>query len=212
MRVILKPMGFLSLVGVPIAALITVSIRYNQVTAESSPALPGTPIVAAPLPAASAAQRTDDLHKQSVFDDLMARKVDRYTPSVPEKDTGRNFTGKEAATAASGNHVYRHATHGGSFSMDIWVDSIAQNDLVLTYWGADGGGRTFDIFVNDIKIATQSLDGKRGDQFSDVTYTIPLRLTQSKEKVRLRLQAAPNQIAGGVWDMWVVKRKESDKT
>lgn len=202
-RFIFKPLGLIFLVIVPIVALIALSVRYRQVTTVRASE---TTVLTKPVPPAPVVQSKEGLHPASVLADLQARKVDRYTPTVPEADTSRNFTGENTRTAQSGDHAYRDASNGGWFSLEIAVAPDIQNDLVLTYYGGDSGTRAFDILVDGEKIGAQRLDNQRPGSFMDVTYIIPLKLTQGKPMVRLRLQAT-DQIVGGIWDIWVVKRE-----
>lgn len=206
MRIVLKPLGLFFLVVVPIITLIVIGIRSKLMGAP--PVVAATAVAPAPTPAdmVTPTQRTDDLRPANIQEELEAREVDRYTPSLPEKDTKRNFLGESTETAVAGDHVYRHAIKNGWFSMEIWVDPETANDLVMTYYGGDSGARAFDILVDGTKIGSQELNNQHPDQFMDVTYPIPLKLTQGKQKVRLRLQAT-KEIVGGVWDVWVVRHK-----
>jgi hypothetical protein len=94
---------------------------------------------------------------------------------------------------------------GGWFSFDMRVQPDSENSLVCTYWGSDRGGRVFDVLVNDQKIATEELLGKAPDKFYDVTYTIPTELTEGRSKVTVKLQAHPQNTAGGLFGARVLR-------
>ena len=80
-------------------------------------------------------------------------------------------------------------------------------DLVVTYWGGETGQRTFDILVNDHRIATQSLHQDDPGHFWDKEYPLPEELTQGTNKVTVKFQAHPGNFAGGVFGLCVAKRK-----
>jgi hypothetical protein len=80
-------------------------------------------------------------------------------------------------------------------------------ELVLTYWGSDAGNRVFDILVDDVKIATQTLENLKAGEFVDVSYAIPAELTGGKEKVRIKLAAQPGKMAGGLYGAKMMKKQ-----
>ena len=71
--------------------------------------------------------------------------------------------------------------------------------LRVTYWGSDSGGRDFDILVDGKTLATERLVGKKPEQFFDLTYPLPETLTRGRGQVTVRFQAHPGNIAGGVF-------------
>ena len=76
---------------------------------------------------------------------------------------------------------YRRAERGGWFSFDMKALPDRPMELLCTYWGSEGG-ITFDILVDEKRIATQSLTAERPDEYFDVTYAIPGELTRGKVK------------------------------
>lgn len=209
MRIILKPLGLILLVVVPIVALIAVTMRLSSVTTAAAASTISSPVGELVPPTPSPAPKVKPLREATIEADLEARKVDHYTPDIPERDTFRNFQGKNAEVKASGadfyRHGFRHAVKKGWFSYEMQVDPKVENELVLTYWGSDGGSRTFDIYADTEKIASEKLTGKYPDRFYDVTYAIPKSVTQGKDKIRIRL-VATSEIAGAIWDCWTVRK------
>ncbi|MBN2131563.1 MAG: glycoside hydrolase family 127 protein [Sedimentisphaerales bacterium] len=137
--------------------------------------------------------------------DLEARTMDvlRIGEMQPERD--HNFEGERTTAGEHAGRKWRHATDGGWFAFDMAVDPDGPNELVCTYWGSDAGGRVFDILVDGRRVATQELDRPKPDQFVDMSYAIPTELTQGRQKVRVRFQAHPGQIAGGLYGCRIVK-------
>jgi hypothetical protein len=82
-------------------------------------------------------------------------------------------------------------------------------DLVCTYWGGDSGGRKFDIAVDGKVIATQTLNRNKPGKFFDVTYPLPVELIKGKQKVRVKLQAHPGKMAGGLFGCRMVKSTDN---
>jgi len=113
---------------------------------------------------------------------------------------------KSAAGMFNGRH-WRHAYPDGWFSYDMQIAADRPVDLMVTYWGSDTG-RTFDIQIDDRKIATQTLDMQKPDEFFDVTYSIPEELTKNKGKVTVRFQSSSGTMTGGVFGCRIVKRDE----
>jgi hypothetical protein len=72
-------------------------------------------------------------------------------------------------------------------------------ELRVKYWGGDTGGREFDIFADDVKLATQKLDNNKPGEFYEETYSLPAQMTQGKEKVTVKFQAHLGKTAGGVF-------------
>jgi hypothetical protein len=79
--------------------------------------------------------------------------------------------------------------------------------LQVTYWGSDQGNRVFDILVDGQKLATQTLQNNRPDTFYDELYDIPAALTQGKESVVIRFQAHAGAMAGGIFELRILKRE-----
>jgi len=71
-------------------------------------------------------------------------------------------------------------------------------ELWCTYWGGDVG-REFDILVDGVRIATQTLQNNCPGRLFEQKYAIPETLTKGKAKVRVKFQAHPGSTAGGVF-------------
>ncbi|MEJ5260613.1 MAG: beta-L-arabinofuranosidase domain-containing protein [Anaerohalosphaeraceae bacterium] len=138
--------------------------------------------------------------------EMEARTVDvlRIGEMQPERD--HNLEGENTYTGIHSDRRWRDARNGGWFAFDMKVLPDAPMDLVVTYWGSESGPRRFDILVDGTKIATQTLGMDKPNQFYDVVYPIPEELTKGKEKVKIRFQAHPQHIAGGVFGCRVIRR------
>ena len=70
--------------------------------------------------------------------------------------------------------------------------------LQATYWG-DERKRSFDVLVDNQRIATQTLDADRPGSFFDVDYPIPEALTKGKTRVKVRFVPHDRNSAGPVF-------------
>jgi DUF1680 family protein len=102
---------------------------------------------------------------------------------------------------------WRDAHDGGWFSVDLKIQPDHPEELMCEYWGSDAGGREFDILVDGQKIATQTLNNNHPGEFFDQTYPIPAELIAGKGHVTIRFQAHPGMMAGGVFDLRMLKGK-----
>jgi uncharacterized protein len=78
--------------------------------------------------------------------------------------------------------------------------------LMVRYWGAEWGGRKFDIYIDDEKLLTEDNTGRwNQSRFFDVEYDIPNSMVKDKENVRVKFQALPGNTAGAVYNVRLVK-------
>jgi hypothetical protein len=95
---------------------------------------------------------------------------------------------------------WRNTAEDGWFSYELAVLPDAPMTLSTTYWGSETG-RTFDIYLEDRCIATQTLSNNHPGEFFDVTYDIPIDLTRDKDYVRVKFQGS----VGMVFDCTILK-------
>jgi len=79
-------------------------------------------------------------------------------------------------------------------------------NLVVEYWGGYTGSKTFDILVEDTKIATENISGKKPGEFIDITYEIPENLISGKNKVTVKFLPHEGHRAGPVFGVRTVKK------
>ncbi|HXG66819.1 MAG TPA: beta-L-arabinofuranosidase domain-containing protein, partial [Blastocatellia bacterium] len=97
--------------------------------------------------------------------ELEALTVDFAQPGEMQPERDHNMQGERTSAGEHQERKWRHATDGGWFSFDVKVLPDKPVSLICTYWGGDGGARTFDILVNGVKIATQSLQNNMPGKF-----------------------------------------------
>jgi len=131
--------------------------------------------------------------------------VDFIQPGEMQPERDHNLKGEKTEAGLGMERKWREAYHGGWFSFDMQIETDEQLSLVCTYWGGDSGKRTFNILVDDSVIATQSLQKNYPDKYFDVIYKIPRELTSNKEKITVKFQAHPDNLAGGVFGIRLIK-------
>ncbi|RYX81717.1 hypothetical protein EON83_22800 [bacterium] len=136
---------------------------------------------------------------------IEANSLDFIRIGNEASEKAHNLTG-ESNSGGFGGKSYRDSR--GTFSYDMKVSSEAPSVLVATFWGSDVG-RTFDVWVNDRKIATQTLENVQPNQFFEVKYAIPLDIVAGKtdamgrkvDTVTVKFAAANGSTAGGVFGL-----------
>ncbi|OJU17958.1 MAG: hypothetical protein BGN95_17090 [Sphingomonas sp. 66-10] len=91
----------------------------------------------------------------------------------------------------------RDARSGGylEFSMKVKPGPLV---LQASYWGGERA-RDFDIFVDNVKIASQHLDNDQPGKFFDVEYPLPAALTRGKQSVRVKFVPRDRSTAGPIF-------------
>jgi hypothetical protein len=136
---------------------------------------------------------------------LEALTMDFAQPGEMQSERDHNMQGEKTSAGEHEGRKWRHATENGWFSFDLKVLPDKPVSLICTYWGGEVGARTFDVLVDGVKIATQSLQNNKPGEFFDVTYPLPAQLTQQKSKITVRFQAHPGNIAGGVFGLRAIR-------
>ncbi len=138
--------------------------------------------------------------------DLEARTVDAVHPGYDQNERDHKMAGENTSAGDFGDRKWRHAPDGW-FSYELKVEQGTALDLVVTYWGSDAGNRTFDVLVDGVKLATETLANNRPGEFFDRAYPLSAEVLKHKQKVTVRFEASKGQIAGGVFDVMVLRRK-----
>jgi len=146
--------------------------------------------------------------------DIEARTIDSLIPE-PDQEKAHNLKGERTYSGAAFGRRWRDARGGGWFAFDMKILPDVPIDLLVTYWGSDTGGRIFDVLVDGVKIATQTLNRQKPGEFFDVIYPIPENLTKGKKRINVKFHAHPGRIAGGIFGCRTIKsmriREEKDE-
>ena len=143
-----------------------------------------------------------ELAKQKALD---ARTVDRVRLGERGDERSHGLQGENTASGDFGGRTWRHATDGGWFSYTLKVLADEPQELLVTYWGSDSGGREFDILVDGRKIAAQKLENNKPGRFYDEMYPLAKQVTQGKTSVVVKFKAQPGKTAGGIFGCAILK-------
>lgn len=138
---------------------------------------------------------------------VQKRTVDFVAPGEqqPEAD---HFIQKE--NSGTGNHqdeFWRDARNGGYFSYRLNTNKETSLSLLIRYWGNEKGPRAFDIYIDDVKLASENLTGKwNSNDFQQIEYPIPDAIVGGKEFVRVRFVPQAGNIAGSVYYLRLLRK------
>ena len=138
---------------------------------------------------------------------LEAATIDFVQPNEAQLERDHNMQGERTEAGENSGRKWRHARDGGWLSFDLRVLPDQPVALVCSYWGSETGPRNFDILVDGKKIAAQSLQNDKPGEFFDVTYQIPEELTRGKNKITIRFQAQPGNLAGGFYGVRIIRHE-----
>ncbi len=123
----------------------------------------------------------------------------------PERDHDLKSEGSK--TGEDHNRKYRIVDDKGYMSFNMKVSAEGKNTLILSYWGMDNRGRTFDIMIDDKLVATEDLNKYKSSRFYDISYPLPEPLTQGKQTVVVTFRPKPSNNAGPVYGVRMIKEK-----
>ncbi|MES1159350.1 MAG: beta-L-arabinofuranosidase domain-containing protein [Bacteroidota bacterium] len=144
----------------------------------------------------------EEKRKQKELEDRTT-DILRVGEMQPERD--HNFVSEKSFTGDAEGKKWRMARENGYFSFTMKTDPTEINNLVCTYWGTDNRSKTFDIFVNDTKIATEDLNKFRTNKFYYIGYPIPKELTASKSSVTVKFVPKEHNTIGPVYGIRMAK-------
>lgn len=108
----------------------------------------------------------------------------------------KDFKGKNA----------RGSERGGWLSFELDVEKGEDMELVIEYWGGFTGSKTFDILINDSKIATENISGKKDGQFINIYYPIPTEITNNYDRIKVRFEPHKGHRSGPFFAARTVKK------
>jgi uncharacterized protein len=134
-----------------------------------------------------------------------ARVVDMIRPGEQQSETDHKLQSADSQTGDYFGRKWRHA--GGWFSYEMKCDPAQPQQLVVTFFGGDGGAREFDVLVNDKMVGTEKLNNNKPGEFFDVTFALAPDLTQGRQTVTVKFAAHPGNLAGGVYGIRLLRTK-----
>jgi hypothetical protein len=133
---------------------------------------------------------------------LEAATVDRVVPGEQQSEVDHGFKGEQTNNGRFRERSWRDAR--GWFSYELRVPKDHGAELMVTYWG-DDRDRRFDVLADGKPLADVHLDGSRGSTFFDVRYPLS-NAADADGRVTITFRAKPGSIAGGAFDVRVIRR------
>lgn len=141
--------------------------------------------------------------------EIERRTIDFVATGEQQPETDHAMQSKNSNSGNNHNDFYREAGRDGYFSYEMKTNSETNLKLLVRYWGAEWGGRKFDIYIDDEKLLTEDNTGRwNQSKFFDVEYTIPESMVKDKNNVRVKFQALPGNTAGAVYFLRVLSVNE----
>jgi len=129
------------------------------------------------------------------------RTIDSVQPGDRTSEQNHNFQGEMTGPGRFRERSNRQAERGGWFSYDLKISSSDNNLLLVEYWGGFPGTKTFDILVDGEIIATENIANKKDGSFVLEEYSIPLFLTEGKNRITVKFRGHTGHRAGPVFDI-----------
>ncbi|MGD8306581.1 MAG: glycoside hydrolase family 127 protein [Ignavibacteria bacterium] len=124
--------------------------------------------------------------KMKQQEELEGKTFDFFQPGEIQQETDHNFKGEQTRIVDFKHKKARVADRGGWLSYELKVDPDTAMAVVVNYWGGFTGSKSFDILVDDTKIATENISGKKDGEFINVQYDIPPDLTNNKDYITVK--------------------------
>jgi DUF1680 family protein len=137
---------------------------------------------------------------------IEAQTIDNFRigEMQPERDHNLKSSEQSYVDEAYGR-TGREVRKDGFFSFDMKVDGDKPTALLFTYIG-DDNNRSFDILIDDVKIASVELTGKAAGKFYDEEYVIPGNLLKDKSTINVKVQSTNGKTAGRVFGVRTIRK------
>jgi hypothetical protein len=122
----------------------------------------------------------------------------------PERN--HNFKDLKSWVGENKHRKFREIDRGGWFSCEMKTGGVSVN-LVFEYWGGYTGSKTFDILVNNEKIATENISNKKPGEFFDAVYEIPEGLIAGKKQITVKVVPHEGHRGGPIFAIRTVKKE-----
>jgi len=134
---------------------------------------------------------------------LEAITLDVVTAGEQQPESDHNFKGEKTDTGTFKERHYRNGK--GWFSYDLKNNDLEAKNLRITYFGADKN-KNFDVFVNEILVASINMEGTEGNQFIDKIIELPTEILNAKNKIlQVQFKAKPNSSITGIYEVRLLK-------
>ncbi len=135
---------------------------------------------------------------------LDAITIDQVAPGEQQPESDHFFNAEGADTGLNKGVRWRHASNWMSYELS---DIKREAKILRLNFSTADSGREFDLFINDKLIETIKLTAKASQEVYARDFAIPQKLVRdSKGKLVVKFVAHKNSIAGGIYDLRLLKR------
>lgn len=152
--------------------------------------------------AAEAAYRAEEARLK----DLEARTVDHFVIGQMQPERDHKLRSERNDVRDVNGQNIRTAMAGGWFDFAVKVDPVQDNVLVMTFWGNDRIAPDFEVLVDGVVVASETLDKRPQNKFFDVEYTIPSALTKGNATVVVKIQPKAGKSGPSVTGARIARR------
>lgn len=141
---------------------------------------------------------------------LEKRTIDFVATGEQQPETDHAMQKENSNSGNANNEFFRDASRGGYFSYEMKTNSETNLSLIVRYWGAEWGGRKFDIYIDDEKLLTEDNTGRwNQSKFQDLEYAVPNSMVKGKKNIRVKFQALPGNTAGAVYYIRLIRASQN---
>ncbi len=126
-----------------------------------------------------------------------ASAVDRVIIGDDASERAHDLSAERSETGRVADHAWRDAAPNGAFSYVLALPTTPKPALICTYWGSDRD-RSFDVVVNGVVVATQTLDGRYPGKTFEVAYALPPEALTGQQNLTIRFQGTGQGRVGGL--------------
>lgn len=140
--------------------------------------------------------------------ELESRTVDKVQPGQQQPEADHYMKSANSTSGNYQNEFWRDARSSGFFSYQLNTGGETGLTLIVRYWGNESTNRTFDILIDDQKLATENTRGKWNVQdFREEEYSVPASMLEGKSTINLKFQPHEGNVAGGIFFVRLVRNK-----
>jgi uncharacterized protein len=141
--------------------------------------------------------------------ELDKRTIDQIQPGQQQPEADHFMENNGSRTGTFQNEFWREARNGGFISYQLSTKSAKNLAVRVRYWGSEQGDRSFDILIDNQKLATENVTGKwNASNFMEVEYAIPAKLVEGKSTFKLQFQAPQQGSTARIFYIRLVNSQE----
>ncbi len=134
------------------------------------------------------------------------RTIDVVAPGQQQPEADHQMQTLNSESGIHQEEFWRHARDGGFVSYTMSTNNELNLTLLVKYWGNEWGSRQFDILIDGKLLASENILGKWNKaEFVNVEYPIPNSMVKGKKSVEVRFQAKPDNFAGGLYNVRILR-------